>query len=203
MNYKYVLTQHAFKQGLMEFPQNLGRERKEGERRSDGRLEIVQKRIAREGERGRELQLLLFFSIQFHGGSVSLLTFASASVRLRRMMTLLLLELKKTPPLPSLLPSPLFAHKMMDGMRSEHECHREKERKEEHVRKEGKNMDRPPRPRLCFTHPEQNERERESERRNTRKKINCAGNWIGQSGRQEGGRAATQATPRHSLVQKT
>ena len=37
------------------------------------------------------------------------------------------------------------------------------ERKEEHVRKEGKNMDRPPRPRLCFTHPEQNESERERE----------------------------------------
>ena len=38
------------------------------------------------------------------------------------------------------------------------------ERKEEHVRKEGKNMDRPPRPRLCFTHPEQSERERARER---------------------------------------
>ena len=73
---------------------------------------------------------------------------------------------------------------------------RKRGRKEEHVRKEGKNMDRPPRPRLCFTHPEQNEGE--SERGNTKKRINCAGNWIGQSGRQEGGRA-TQATPRHNF----
>ena len=38
------------------------------------------------------------------------------------------------------------------------------------------------RPRLCFTHPEQNE-----------KKINCAGNWIGQRG-SEGGREAERAS---------
>ena len=112
-------------------------------------------------------------------------------------MTLLLLELKKTPPLPSLLPSPLFAHKMMDGMRSEHECHREKERKEEHVRKEGKNMDRPPRPRLCFTHPEQNERE--SEREGTRRRRSIA-SGIG-SGRVGGRREAERRhRRRHATV---
>ena len=34
-------------------------------------------------------------------------------------------------------------------------------------------------PRLCFTHPEQNEKKK--------KKINCAGNWIGLRGRARAG----------------
>ena len=52
------------------------------------------------------------------------------------------------------------------------------------MRKEGKNMDRPPRPRLCFTHPEQNERE--SEREGTRRRSIAPG--IGSGEWDAGGR---------------
>ena len=90
MNYKY--QHNTLSSGEWRFP-SMERET------AGGRLEIVQKR--RERKRERLLQLLLFFSIQFHGGSVSLLPFASsaAAAAPRRMMTLLLFELKKTRPL--------------------------------------------------------------------------------------------------------
>ena len=90
VNYKY--KHNTLSSGEWRFP-SMERET------AGGRLEIVQKR--RERKRERLLQLLLFFSIQFHGGSVSLLPFASsaAAAAPRRMMTLLLFELKKTRPL--------------------------------------------------------------------------------------------------------
>ena len=74
----------------------------------DGRLKIVQKRIAREGERkrGRARERAAASSILFNPISrrKRLSTYICLRrVRSRRMMTLLLLELKKTPPLPSLL----------------------------------------------------------------------------------------------------
>ena len=69
----------------------------------DGRLKIVQKRIAREGERkrGRARERAAASSILFNPISRRKRLSTYICLRLRRMMTLLLLELKKTPASPS------------------------------------------------------------------------------------------------------
>ena len=77
----------------------------------DGRLKIVQKRIAREGESGRARERAAASSILFNPISrrKRLSTYICLRrVRSRRMMTLLLLELKKTPASPS---PPRFPHR--------------------------------------------------------------------------------------------